>query len=931
LGLSVQGLRVMQRISVVLAISAILALSTCRADGQGVITTVAGNGVGDFGAPGLSVLPPTFPAAWAPLGTLIWVAVDNQGSVYATGSGYGPGLIQVTPQGTLGRSTAINGGLAIDSAGNFFLADDIQGIVQKVSPSGAITTVVGTYHSCSFPNTPCGGFSGDGGPATSAAIFFPQGLAVDSSGNLFIVDAGNNRIRKVSANGTITTVAGNGSFGFSGDGGPATSASLQLSYYHPGLDAPSYLVSNAGIAVDASGNLYIADQYNNRVRKVAASGVITTVAGNGVAGFSGDGGPATSASLNNPAGIAVDSSGNLFISDNNRIREVANGVITTVAGNGASGFSGDGGLATTATLNNPAGVAVDSSGNLFIADAGNSRIRKLSPSGVMSTVAGNGNRQFAGDGGPATLATFANLSNVAADSSGNLFLADTGNARIRKVSANGIASTFLGGPSVEFPVAGGFPTSSWDLATPTGVAADAFGNVFIADSFWNLIWRVSVDGVVHLAAGTFAHGFSGDGGPATAASLIPSGGLAVDSSGNLFFIDGGTRIRKISVDGLITTVAGNGSAGFSGDGGLATAASLNGPFGLAVDASGNLFITDTGNNRIRKVSNNGIISTVAGTGAKSFGGDGGQAASAFLNNPTGVAIDTSGNLYIADAQNNRIRRVSPSGIITTIAGNGTAAFSGDGGPAVAASLDFPRGIALDASGNLLISDNGRIREVLASQSAPSVNAGGIVNGASFGTQVVAPGEIVSLFGADLGPGSVSVTIDGIAAPMFYVSANQINMQVPWEVGTKTMAAVLVTVNGKTGPPRQLLLQPFDPAIFVANGRPAVLNQVGQLITPGSPASSGQPLSIYATGLGAVTPAITTGEPAPLGTLFNTLAPATVRVGGAAAKVSFSGLAPGFAGLYQVNFTMPAGLTTGDQSLILAIGGQQTVSLPLAVK
>ena len=217
-------------------------------------------------------------------------------------------------------------------------------------------------------------------------------MAVDASGNLYIADTGNNRIRKVSATGIITTVAGNGSAGYSGDGGPATSAQL---------DGPE------GVAVDGSGNLYIADTCNNRIRKVSATGIITTVAGNGSAGYSGDGGPATSAQLSLPAGVAVDGSGNLYIADsgNNRIRKVsATGIITTVAGNGSPGYSGDGGPATSAQLNQPAGVAVDASGNLYIADSSNNRIRKVSATGIITTVAGNGFDGYSGDGGPATSA-----------------------------------------------------------------------------------------------------------------------------------------------------------------------------------------------------------------------------------------------------------------------------------------------------------------------------------------------------------------------------------------------------------------------------------------------------------------------------------------------------------------------------------------------
>jgi sugar lactone lactonase YvrE len=336
-------------------------------------------------------------------------------------------------------------------------------------------------------------------------------------------------------------------------------------------------------------------------------------------------------------------------------------IITTVAGNGTPDYSGDGSAANNASLHDPADVTADSIGNLFIADCGNNRIRKVDTNGIITTVAGNGVVGYSGDGGTATSASLANPCCVAVDNSGNLFIADCGNNRIRKVNPNGIITTVAG----------------------NGMA-----------------------------------GYSGDGGAANNASLYSPVDVTVDATGNLFIADCGTnRIRKVDANGIITTVAGNGIAGYSGDGGAATGATLDSPDALAVDAFNNLFIADTQNNRIRKVCPNGIITTVAGNGIKGDLGDGGPAANASLNLPHAVRVDSAGNLFIVEKNHNRVRKVSSSGFITMVAGNGLAGYFGDGGAATNASLYYPNSIGIEASGNLFVVDshNNRIRKVTSIQ------------------------------------------------------------------------------------------------------------------------------------------------------------------------------------------------------------------------
>jgi sugar lactone lactonase YvrE len=584
-----------------------------------------------------------------------------------------------------------------DGAGGFYVSGD--NIVYRVDRNGTLSVIAGT-------GAP--GFSGDGpGPATSAALNFPAGLALDGSGNLFIADTYNNRIRKVTPDGMISTVAGVGEEGFSGDGGPAISAHLAYPY---------------GLAVDGAGNLYIADTGNNRIRKVTCcvdgAPVINTVAGNGTYGSGGEYGPATSAQLGSPHSVAVDSAGNLFIADLplHLVRKVTpDGIIHRVAGNGMVGFSGDGGPATSATLFWPDGLAVDGAGNLYIADPGNYRVRKVTPGGVINTVAGTNQLPFGGDGGPATSAGLNYVYSVALEESGALVISEDG--RVRRVTPDGLIHTVAGNGPLEGFSGDHGPATSARLNYPTGIAADPCGNVFIGDTYNNVIRKVTPEGTISTVAGNGTYGYSGDGasndgGPATSAALAnPSGvtGNGCGDSDTLYIADtGNNRIRGVWAGVIRTVVGWGGQPGFSGDGGRASDARVQFPQGVTVDSHGDLYIADTGNNRIRKVTCcvNGapVINTVAGNGTDGSGGDGGPATSAQLSNPYSVAVDSAGNLFIADFSNHRVRKVTPDGIIHTVAGTGTEGFSGDGGSATSAALTAAWGVAVDAPGNLYFSD-----------------------------------------------------------------------------------------------------------------------------------------------------------------------------------------------------------------------------------
>ncbi len=790
------------------------------------ISTVAGNGTagstGDGGA-----------ASSAELNLPAGVTFDSAGNYYiaefdgnrvrevTSASGIittvaGTGTAGYSGDGGQATSAQLHSpnAVALDGAGNLYIAEYGNNRIRKVTvANGVITTVAGNGTA---------GYSGDGGQATSAELNAPTLAVVDGAGNIYIADRGNSRIRKVTvATGVITTAAGNGVAGYSGDGGQATSAELNLPQ---------------GIALDGSGNLYIADSSNNRIREAnISSGVITTVAGNGTGGYAGDNGGATSAEISGPYDVALDSAGNFYLSDggNFRIRKVniGSGIITTVAGDGTIGDSGDGGTAMGAELNAPVGMAFDGAGNLYFADINNNVVRRLALSttfastavgsssaaenfflqatsaetltsiiagqsqgskqeyglgaitgctvngstsnasgtvctvpitfspaypgvrnvplsavtgagtvkfglsgtglgplaamtpGIISTVAGNGTAGETGNGGASISAELNGPNRLAVDSAGNIYIADSVGNVIRKVAAaTGFISTVAGNGNSTYSGDGGAATSAG--MNPNGVEVDGAGNIYIADFGNGRVRKVTAaTGIISTFAGNGIQGFSGDGGLATNAKLNSPAYVVLDNAGDIYIADyNNNRIRKVSAaTGIITTIAGNGTRADAGDGGAATSAELNGPVAVAIDASGNFYIAEYMGSRIRKVTSaTGIIATVAGNGTGGASGDGGVAISAELNIPQGLALDAAANLYIADGGNNRIRKVDNSTqIITTVAGNGTAGYSGDGGAATSAELSSSNDIALDSAGKLYVADRGNnvVREVDVSQSA----------------------------------------------------------------------------------------------------------------------------------------------------------------------------------------------------------------------
>jgi sugar lactone lactonase YvrE len=595
-------------------------------------------------------------------------------------------------------------GLLTDDKGNVYIADRENHVVRMVNPKGIITTIAGNGTA---------GFSGDGGQAKKASFNLPSGLALDSKGNLYISDRSNNRIRRVTPKGIVNTYAGNGEEGYGGDSGPALKARIDRPF---------------GLAIDKKDNLYIADRRNNRIRKVNPSGIISTAAGDGGFFFMGDNGPSYRASIAGPTGVAVDDNGNLYIADrnNNRIRVVnKQGMIRTVAGTGQQDYNGETELARDTNLHLPFGLTLDKKGRLLIIDRSHYRIRRVDPlKGNIETLAGNGRKKFAGDGGPASGATLNFPHGIVVDKNDNIIFSDKGHFRIRKISPEGIIQT-IAGNGERGNVGNGVPALKASLFSVQSMILNSKEDVYFVSpsGFINMIRYIDKKGIIRTFIETADKDYLASLGSDKSQGLSMKSEIAMvtqfsdivfDKDNNIFAADRiNHQIRKIDPKGNVTTIAGTGESDFSGDGGPASKATFRDPRALAMDKEGNIYIGDTANNRIRKIDTNGIVTTIAGNGDHKDTGDGGPALEAGIRSMDAIAFSPDGELHIVGFNTHRIRKITKDGTIVTVAGKGYQGYFGDGGPATKAMLKQPAAVAFDAKGNMYISDmgNNRIRKV----------------------------------------------------------------------------------------------------------------------------------------------------------------------------------------------------------------------------
>ncbi len=809
---------------------------------------------------------------------------------------------------------------------------------------GGVANEVAAQQTYSIQSIAGSGLVGDGGPALFASFAQAEGIACSKAGIVYIADAADHRIRSVHPDGTIQTIAGTGSAGFAGDGGPAVRALFHSPY---------------GMALDADGALFIADLGNHRIRRISPDGIVTTVAGGGtvLAGPAGDGGPATSVILDSPRNVLADSNNGFYFTDfaAHRVYYVdRQGSIHSFAGTGSD---------LDSPLRSPAGLAFDPQGGILVADSGNNVIRRVFRN-TISVYSHSPNRSL----------PLYSPTDIAFDSLGNLFLADDRpGITLRRASNGEITSIAAGGRSI---------------------AVDAKGTVYTASG--GLVRAIVTDSKNNLAVSIFAgkgnYGFSGDNGLATNARLNSPSGIAYDSSGNLYIADERNhRLRKVSGQGIITTAAGLGLSGYSGDGGPAINAKLNAPHAVAIDLAGYIYIAEVGNHSVRRISPSGFISTIAGDGVAGYRGDGGTATLARFREPSGLAINAKGDIYIADKGNGAIRKISTLGIISTeaqglafpeglsfdaagrlyiaesggdrllrldldgrlvtvsaadaprgvavdkdggvyvsetakhrvrkinggiIGGTGFPGFDGDGGAALSAQFNSPGALVVDPDGSVFVADSGnhRIRKLTIGAALPPASDAApvpftLVRAASNQEGPMTAGELVILYCQEPFT-SPELLFDGIPATILFQSKTQLNAVVPNAVLAHLAKAELRDA-GKSRGIRPVEIVASAPILFSVPGedqRALAWNENNRWNGPANPAVRLSLVTVFAAG-------------------FNVAESVALTLGGKKLLLSADPVVSD--GIITIRFRIPAGfLPSGPQPLMLTVGQIPTKSLDL---
>jgi len=726
------------------------------------------------------------------------------------------------------------GGVAADGNGNIYVAETGGHRVRKVDRSGAITTLAGTG---------AAGFSGDGGPAAQAQLASPYGVTADILGNIYIADLGNARVRRVGVDGNITTVAGGGLLDPSpaNEGKPGTSMRLA---------APRNLLADDRL------NLYVSDFAGHHLFQLSADGLLTTVAGTGKPGYLGDGGPAAASQLDFPAGLAMGFDGSLYIADsaNHAVRRISNGLITTFASAGT-----------------PVGLVLDVLATLYVADAEAGTVLRFpvrgalpplnipasdvarapdlslyfaeSPAGIVQRIPLFGNAALSaggadparGDGGTATVALLNHPSGVAADTSGNLYIADRDNHRVRRVASDGTITT-IG------------PTVAW--STPSGISVDAAGNIYVVDTGLNQVVRITATGTVQSIAPKM---------------LTAPVSAVADAQGNIYIADAGAGdIRVVDAAGSVSTLVAN----------------LAGPHGLALDGAGHLYFTEQDAARVQRLDLLSGALTQLGAGA--------------WNIPRGIAVDAAGEVFVADTGRQQIVRVDPAGNVTVISGTGVPGFSGDGGAADSAPLNFPWDVAIGPGGVLYVADldNDRVRLLTPQTTVPPTATISVLNGASLAPGPVAPSMLLVIRGTGFPAADAADTIiliNSILVPILAMDDTQIQVQAPSTLVTPDDAQIVIVHQGSIAAMVNVPTAAAAPALFPTDPQ-AVRAAPGAVIT------------LYGTGLG-------------LGDL-----PVTATIGGVNAEVVSLDPSPGYTGLFRINLSVPAAASPGLAGVVITVGG-----------